>query len=430
MKKLVLILLALLIKNFTYDFENCKSQWSQINTGTTIRLEGLSVVDANTVYFTGFDATMNNAINSKTTNGGLNWFQFAGNNIGGSCVYFLNSNTGFISGFNLCKTTNAGNNWSLAYTSTDTAAILDFHFPNASTGYGVGFVYSNSQILQSVLLKTTNGGSNWNRLASPISGINMELVDVFFTDANTGYTVGWGQSNNILLKTTNGGYNWNSITNSGVGSEAYGVFFTDANNGYVCGQNGIYKTTNAGISWSVSYNYKMNDLYFINANTGFATGGDGIIRTNNAGANWTNQNSTYGDQLLGIMFYGSYNGYAVGKNGLMVKTTNGGSIFVSKISSNVPDKYSLNQNYPNPFNPTTNIRYEISVCHSCESRNPVVTLRIYDALGRELETLVNEKQSPRTYEATFNASQYPSGVYFYRLTTEGFSETKRMMLIK
>ena len=119
----------------------------------------------------------------------------------------------------------------------------------------------------------------------------MELVDVFFTDANTGYTVGWGQSNNILLKTTNGGYNWNSITNSGVGSEAYGVFFTDANNGYVCGQNGICKTTNAGISWSVSYNYKMNDLYFINANTGFATGGDGIIRTNNAGANWTNQNS-------------------------------------------------------------------------------------------------------------------------------------------
>jgi hypothetical protein len=59
-----------------------------------------------------------------------------------------------------------------------------------------------------------------------------------------------------------------------------------------------------------------------------------------------------------------------------------------------------------------------------------VTLRIYDALGRELETLVNEKQSPGTYEATFNASQYPSGVYFYRLTTEGFSETKRMMLIK
>ncbi|MCX6166267.1 MAG: T9SS type A sorting domain-containing protein, partial [Ignavibacteriae bacterium] len=81
------------------------------------------------------------------------------------------------------------------------------------------------------------------------------------------------------------------------------------------------------------------------------------------------------------------------------------------------------QNYPNPFNPNTIIRFQIK-----DSR--FVTLKVYDMLGKEVATLVNEKLAAGTYEATFDASQYTSGVYFYRLQTENFTDTKRMILIK
>ncbi|MCX6162543.1 MAG: T9SS type A sorting domain-containing protein, partial [Ignavibacteriae bacterium] len=84
---------------------------------------------------------------------------------------------------------------------------------------------------------------------------------------------------------------------------------------------------------------------------------------------------------------------------------------------------SLSQNYPNPFNPTTNIRYALP-------RAGEVKLTVFNTLGKEVETLVNEHQSAGTYEVSFDASQYPSGVYFYRLTTDNFSDTKRMLLVK
>jgi hypothetical protein len=96
---------------------------------------------------------------------------------------------------------------------------------------------------------------------------------------------------------------------------------------------------------------------------------------------------------------------------------------ITTISNNIPGSYSLKQNYPNPFNPSTKIQYEIS--HS-----GMVKLVVFDALGREVETLVNENQSAGVYEATFNASQYSSGMYFYRLTTGNFVETKKMLMVK
>lgn len=96
---------------------------------------------------------------------------------------------------------------------------------------------------------------------------------------------------------------------------------------------------------------------------------------------------------------------------------------VTNINSLTPDKYSLNQNYPNPFNPTTNILFAIP-------KNSNVTLKIFDMLGREVATLVNERLSPGTYSADWNAGGYPSGVYFYKLETEGYSEIKKMILTK
>ncbi|MBK6539067.1 MAG: T9SS type A sorting domain-containing protein [Ignavibacteria bacterium] len=82
----------------------------------------------------------------------------------------------------------------------------------------------------------------------------------------------------------------------------------------------------------------------------------------------------------------------------------------------MPNEFSLGQNYPNPFNPATKIKFEL--------RNTSFTnLVIYDGLGREVETIVNEQLNAGSYEADWNASNFPSGVYFYKLTTGDFSKT-------
>ncbi len=91
--------------------------------------------------------------------------------------------------------------------------------------------------------------------------------------------------------------------------------------------------------------------------------------------------------------------------------------------SNVPASFALHQNYPNPFNPTTHFRFSIA-------NFEFVTLKVYDLLGREIATLVNGKKSPGTYEVLFDGSKLPSGVYFYRLESGRFAETKKLILIK
>ena len=112
---------------------------------------------------------------------------------------------------------------------------------------------------------------------------------------------------------------------------------------------------------------------------------------------------------------------------------------IGKTGNEITSGYLLSQNYPNPFNPTTTIRYNIPNLSSprilggkrssFSGANPV-TLKVYDILGKEVETLVNENQAPGTYETVWDASKYSSGVYFYKLTTDGFSETRRMLMIK
>lgn len=89
----------------------------------------------------------------------------------------------------------------------------------------------------------------------------------------------------------------------------------------------------------------------------------------------------------------------------------------------IPVTYSLKQNYPNPFNPLTNINFNIG-------RESFVSIKIYDVTGKEIASLINENKQPGSYEAVWNAENYPSGVYFYRLTAEEFSEEKKMVLIK
>ena len=94
----------------------------------------------------------------------------------------------------------------------------------------------------------------------------------------------------------------------------------------------------------------------------------------------------------------------------------------------IPTEYKLSQNYPNPFNPSTIIKYQIP--KQVRDDNANVSLKVYDILGREIATLVNEKQKAGNYEVTWNADNVPSGIYFYRLRAGNFVEAKKMLLLK
>jgi hypothetical protein len=96
---------------------------------------------------------------------------------------------------------------------------------------------------------------------------------------------------------------------------------------------------------------------------------------------------------------------------------------VNNVSSEIPWRFELKQNYPNPFNPVTNLEFGIS-------NLGFVSLKVYDALGKEVKTLVNEMKSPGIYRVDFDGSALSSGIYFYKLSTGSFSETKRMILLK
>ncbi|MCX6158938.1 MAG: T9SS type A sorting domain-containing protein [Ignavibacteriae bacterium] len=99
------------------------------------------------------------------------------------------------------------------------------------------------------------------------------------------------------------------------------------------------------------------------------------------------------------------------------------SIGIQNISSEIPAAFSLKQNYPNPFNPSTNVKFSIVNAGD-------VKIVVYDIQGREVQTLVNERLQAGTYDVTFDGSRLNSGVYFYKLTANGFTDTKRMLMIK
>jgi len=142
--------------------------------------------------------------------------------------------------------------------------------------------------------------------------------------------------------------------------------------------------------------------------------------------------TTTGYSIKTTTLFGNTRVYSVGGcpfvyNGLSgIKDNIGFDIVVPTSVTNdpvIPSKYSLEQNYPNPFNPVTNIRYNLP-------KNSFVTLKIYDIMGREVQTLVNENKNSGTYEARFDASNLPSGMYFCKMTAGDFSAQNKMLLIK
>ena len=134
------------------------------------------------------------------------------------------------------------------------------------------------------------------------------------------------------------------------------------------------------------------------------------------------------DNLFNIYLAGNSIGNSTGYDCLVIKYTQ--NIGINQINSEIPDKFVLSQNYPNPFNPTTKIKFAISGTSMAQT-----ILSVYNTLGKEVAILVNQKLQPGTYETDWDASAFPSGVYYYKLNVKSsqrdvFTETKKMVLIK
>jgi len=131
------------------------------------------------------------------------------------------------------------------------------------------------------------------------------------------------------------------------------------------------------------------------------------------------------EQFIGSFTYSNIDSAMVGGTHYPLLTK------ITAQSSVTPKSFSLFQNYPNPFKPVTKIKFDIpSTPLSSIGEGPGVRLIIYDILGKEITVLVNEQLQPGTYEVEWDGSNSPSGVYFYRLITKDYSETKKMVLIK
>ncbi len=329
----------------------------------------------------------------------------------------------------LYNTTNSGTSWSKQLLAPWSMGLF-VQFVDANNGWAVvanGTGLNN--IAGGAVLHTTNGGASWDSLPDPPQGIT------YFIDANNGWSFG-GDTINYVWHTTNGGTNWsNQITDSSSGG-FNAMQFVDANNGWVVGGSGkIFHTTNGGTNWTRITNTGNNSghkaVFFLNADVGWVGGrqydenqGQGIIlHTTDAGESWTIQNTPAQEGIFSIYFIDANNGWLTGDQGALAKTTTGGSTSVRESGSSLPGHFDLMQNYPNPFNPSTVISYQLSTVSK-------VTLKVYDVLGREIETLVDERQSVGTHSVSFDASNVPSGVYFYQLQAGGAAQTKKLVVIK
>jgi hypothetical protein len=302
---------------------------------------------------------------------------------------------------------------------------------------------------------SSNGGSTWFKVenAFDMNGIQGVLsakgnirvngLPRFDVDKTGGARNGWiyiattqknlspaGSDPDIIMnKSTNGGLNWSSsirvnqdaINNGKI--QYFPVVHVDSTGGvnvlYYDDRNttsdsaGVFlsRSVDGGVTWKdvqiSDHNFKPTPI------GGFGQGyqGDNIALTS------TNNNliATWMDNSTGI--------YQLWSALADINT-----IGIKKIMTEIPEKFSLHQNYPNPFNPVTKIKFDIT--SNGKRQTPDVRLIVYDISGKEITKLVNENLSAGSYEVFFDGSNLTSGIYFYRLTADNYSQTNKMMLIK
>jgi len=293
------------------------------------------------------------------------------------------------------------------------------------------------------IIKSFDDGQTWFLLPSPtaVNLYRMECVDgalrVFGEDVG-GFT------------SSDGGTTWDTIPFYGAnalaspdaqngGPDLYTSFFLDDNNGYVFGEFGVaFKTTNGGSIWQAGFVpgfNRINTAFFVSRDSGMVAGDNGKIRfTTDGGVSWfedsiasslTTQNINHIDVSLTDSL-----AVIVGDSGTVIFVVRDSTLLdVSPDGMTIPVGFELRQNYPNPFNPSTTFTFTIP--HSS-----FTILSVYDILGREVASIVNEELPPGRYAQEWDASAFASGVYFYRIEahqTSGqvtYVGTKKLLLLR
>ncbi|MCX6157543.1 MAG: T9SS type A sorting domain-containing protein [Ignavibacteriae bacterium] len=414
MKKLIYIFTFVLFVHITFKIDNCNAQWVQMPNGlgtypTTIY--SLTTLGSN--IFAGRHNFPTGAAGVYiSTNNGANWSQTSlANKV---ILSLLTVGTNIFAGTDgdgVYISTNNGTNWIQTTLNNENVHSLAVSGNTIFAGcYGVFY--------------STNNGNSWTQTT-----LDNHSISSLATLGNNIFA-GTDDNNGVFLSTDNG-VNWNvtALNNKLIRSLAINGSTIFAGAQY---PDGVYRSTNNGMNWTQSglTNQTVNSFVVSGTNifagtTPYSYESGGVYLSTNNGVSWINKNQGFVGYLPEINALLVANNYIFAGTGSysVYRRSYSEITGIQNISTETPSKYSLSQNYPNPFNPTTNIKFSIV-------NTGDVKLVVYDIQGREVQTLVNESLKPGTYEAAFDASSLNSGVYFYKLETNGFTETKKMLMIK
>ncbi|MFA7359442.1 MAG: T9SS type A sorting domain-containing protein [Candidatus Kapaibacterium sp.] len=417
MKKLFIVL-AILVAMLVAV--NTNAQWEQISNGMGSNAAIYSFTSIGTTIFVG---TIEGIY--KSTNDGINWTQTGLNNKQVFCLTTLGNNIFAGTGDSgVYISTNNGTNWSKTALNNKQVYCLATLGSNLFAGIIDWSIPSSGGIYRS-----TNNGSNWTytTMNSSVASFTTLGTNIFAgTDSNS---TGSGK----IYLSTNSGLNWSQTSYN---SRAVWSLTTIENNifagTYAYGNTptGVYLSTNLGANWIQTSSNNRNTISLTTIGSDIITGiydfnnSCGVYLSTNNGGIWINKNQGFNVPPMVRSFLVTSNFIFAGTESNSIWRRSLSEIIgIQNISTEIPFSYSLSQNYPNPFNPTTNIKFSII-------KTEQVKLIVYNVQGRQVQALVNERLQPGTYETSFDGSLLNSGVYFYKLITDGFTETKKMLLIK
>ena len=391
-----------------------------------------------------------------TTDGGINWNKDQDSIDEYSLLYFTGKTQGWRTAENkIYFTTNAGMDWVVNF-EVDSFIFRDLKFINDSTGFALGF---NSE--RSKVFRTINSGLSWTTVFDSSLGSSLHSLHTL-NEQNI-----WLLRANVVYKSSDLGENWHTIF---YGSVAVGLYFLkmnmiDENNGMLgynyddfVAEGKLLSTADGGYTWeeysNINFHFGITDFYFSLLASGWvADNSEEILYTSNAGITWDSlqNHQTLPDAIRKFAFVDTMRAWAI-TNSEILYTIDGWHTFnvigiittVDDSKNHLPEGFVLYQNYPNPFNPSTKIKFIIpSVERFAESLNNnerignslyKVQIKVFDVLGNEIATLVNEEKPAGTYEVEFNpvsGIKYPaSGIYFYQLKAGEFIQTKKMILMR
>lgn len=367
---------------------NGGESWIPIEGVTTQTIYAVEFINADTGWL-GCDNDGGQSVLLRTTDGGATWENQTVSGGNGSDIHDIDfverpgmgSSRGYCTGglSYAWLTDDYGETWTSINGACGEGSFVACSIVDENTGWFAGFA---STINPSTVTQMTEAGSTWTPQANPTG---QPLRGISFANSEQGIAVG---NVGTIINTANGGELWVSRANDGSGWQ--GVFMTAAGKAWAVGNDGnIAYSSNFGDAWSMQESGTTNilwDAYFIDDNEGWVVGG------------------------------------GIGTPGIILHTTTGG--VVSNINENLSEKYGLAQNHPNPFSTSTTIAYRVD-------RPALIRIIVYNLLGDEVATLVQEHKGIGEYTVDFTPDNLQIGIYYSQLEADGKTViTSKMVLLR